>query len=116
VARTLVNLITQPFRVLTRALGFGVPPAKEPAAPDAGRLLEASADTQSAANQALHRPGEGPVPIKHYDELTAHDAVIAIQTLSSDTDVRATLRHERAGKNRRTVQDAGERRLAELTT
>jgi hypothetical protein len=120
VVRSLINLFTQPVRILARTVGLGAsptepgrtpPPAEQTAAP----LLEASADTRSAANHALHRPGEGTVPIKHYDELTAHDAVIAIQTLASSTEVRATLRHERAGKNRRTVQDAGERRLAELS-
>ena len=125
-ARSLFNLLTRPLQALARALGFGAPPQREPdaivsppaeqtAAPDAGRkLLDATADTHSAANQALHRPGEGTVPIKHYDELNAHDASIAIQTLTTRTEVQATLRHERAGKNRRTVQDAGERRLTEL--
>jgi len=125
VARSLINLLTAPARTVARTLGFGVPPQTEPgrapapaeqsAAPEAGRrLLEASADTSSEVNHELHRPGEGTVPIKHYDELNAHAAVIAIQTLSTRKEVQATLRHERAGKNRRTVQDAGEKRLAEL--
>jgi hypothetical protein len=112
VTRSLVNLFIRPLRAFARTLGFGVPPEKA----SGQEFLDATADTHSELNHALHRPAEGPVPIKHYDELTAHDAVIAIQTLGSSDAVRATLRHERAGKNRRTVQDAGERRLAELTT
>jgi hypothetical protein len=125
VARSLINLLTRPLQIFVRTLGFGTPPEREQAAvvspgqqtaaPGAGRqLLDASADVTSPANRALHRPGEGMVPIPHYDELNAHDAAIAIQTLTSRTDVQATLRHERAGKNRRTVQDVGEKRLTEL--
>lgn len=78
-------------------------------------LLAASADRSSAANHELHKTGEGAFPIPNYDVLTATDAAIAVQTLTSKTDVQAAMRHERAGKNRKTVADAGQRRLAELS-
>ncbi|MGQ0846246.1 MAG: hypothetical protein ACT4QF_19155 [Sporichthyaceae bacterium] len=110
----VVRLGVRGLRAIPRQVRRSVRPT-DSASPDAG-LLAASADRSSAANHELHKPGEGKLPIPHYDELTAADAAIAVQALATTTEVQATLRHERAGKNRKTVADAGEKRLSELAT
>jgi len=120
--RTLRNLALLPWRTTQGALKFSargllsVPRQLQRVGTKPGEgLLEASSNRASKANHELHKPGEGSFSIPHYDELTATDAAIAVQTLTTSAEVQAAMRHERAGKNRKTVADAGERRLTELS-
>lgn len=106
--RTTFSVLRAVPRQLQRSGG-----SADDASPGAG-LLAASADRNSAVNHELHKTGEGVFPIPNYDVLNATDAAIAVQTLTSKSEVQAALRHERAGKDRKTVADAGERRLNEL--
>jgi hypothetical protein len=100
-------------RQLQRVRGSSA--ASNGADPNGAGLLAASADRHSQANRALHKTGEGTFPIPNYDVLSATDASIAVQTLTTKSDVQAAIRHERANKNRKTVADAAQRRLAELS-
>lgn len=116
--RKVRDLALLPWRTtfsVLRAVPRQLQRSGESADSAAAGLLAASADRNSAANHELHKAGEGAFPIPNYDLLNATDAAIAVQTLTSRTEVQAALRHERAGKDRKTVADAGERRLHELS-
>ncbi len=120
--RTLRNVALLPWRTTQGALKLGargllaVPRQLQRVGSKPGEgLLDATANRASKANHQLHQPAEGVFAIPHYDQLTANDAAIAVQTLTSSSEVHAAMRHERATKNRKTVADAGERRLTELT-
>jgi hypothetical protein len=100
-----------------------VPPPAPPAPrvpavpPHAADLLPA--DVPAGQNGAtppseLHRPGEDPFPIKHYDTLTVADVLVALRALQRQADVAAVARHEVANRNRKSIATAAQTRIAQL--
>jgi hypothetical protein len=97
------------FRLVTgRAPSHSADPAAEPTPvalpPEKGKVAA-----------ELRHPGEGVLPVAHYDELNATDAITAIRTLTDLAQVQAIGRHERNNKDRVSVVNAVEARVAELS-
>ena len=77
-----------------------------------GEKLDA---VEESVEDALTPVQESDLPVARYDSRSAADAVKAVRALDDVDDVSTVVAYEAQNKDRKTVLDAGDRRVAELT-